>query len=119
MINAPEYLGRFRRLVKALFGSGEWVDLQNRCIVPVISVKQVRTLGTGIYTTAGFGNSLSPGRVEPQRGEGENAEKHHSIWAVCSMSSPLRKLASSFATLPRESKSCVDTNGTLGEPVAI
>ena len=28
----------------------------------------------------------------------------------CSMSFPLRKLASSFATLPRESKSCVDTN---------
>ena len=41
-INASEYLGRFRCLVKALFGSGEWVYLQNRCIVLVISVKQVR-----------------------------------------------------------------------------
>lgn len=43
-INACEYLGRSQRLVKALFGRGEWVYLQNWCIVPVISVKQVRCL---------------------------------------------------------------------------
>ena len=29
---------------------------------------------------------------------------------------PLRKLASSFATLPRESKSCVDTNAFWESP---
>jgi hypothetical protein len=45
MINASLYLGRFRRLVKALSDTGEWVYLQNRCIVPVISVKQVRSPG--------------------------------------------------------------------------
>ena len=60
---------------------------------------------------------LSELKIHSPRGESSpseergNAENQHSFWAVCSMSSPLRKLASSYATLPRESKSCVDTNG--------
>jgi hypothetical protein len=51
-------------------------------------------------------NSLSPGRVEPQRGEGSCGKISLKLGRLLH-DAPPRELASSFATLPRESEKVV------------